>query len=97
AGAGSAEFRRAVQQRWLPALEAFRPQMIFISAGFDAHGADPLAQLCLAEDDYVWVTQQLMEIARQFARGRIVSSLEGGYDLTALGCSATAHIRTLAR
>ncbi len=97
AGAGSAEFQAAVSQQWLPALEAFEPQMIFISAGFDAHKADPLAQLRLTEDDYIWVTQQLMDVAQRFAGGRIVSTLEGGYDLSALGRSATAHIKTLAQ
>lgn len=96
AGAGSAEFRAVVEKQWLPAMEAFEPEMIFISAGFDAHRADPLAQLCLVEDDYIWVTQQLMDVAKRFAHGRVVSSLEGGYDLPALGRSATAHIRTLA-
>ena len=79
----------------LPALDAFRPELLLISAGFDAHRSDPLAQLMLDESDYVWVTEQLLEIARRHAGGRVVSTLEGGYDLPALGASAAAHVRTL--
>lgn len=89
-------FRQAVEKEFTPALESFKPQMIFVSAGFDAHVHDPLAQLALVENDYVWVTQFIKAIAHQYARGRIVSSLEGGYQLSALANSATAHIRTLA-
>lgn len=93
---GSKGFRQAVDEEFTPALANFKPQMIFVSAGFDAHERDPLAQLQLVEDDYIWVTQFIRNIARQYARGRVVSSLEGGYDLSALADSATAHIRTLA-
>jgi len=79
----------------LPALEEFRPEMVVISAGFDAHKADPLAQLQLDETDYTWVTEQLVAVAQMHARGRVVSTLEGGYDLRALGASAAAHVRVL--
>ncbi len=95
AGSGSAQFRAAVTDRWLPALDAFEPELIVISAGFDAHRDDPLAGLAFTEDDYAWVTQQLMAVARRYASGRVVSSLEGGYALSALGRSAAAHVREL--
>jgi acetoin utilization deacetylase AcuC-like enzyme len=89
-------FRQAVEEQFTPALASFKPQMIFVSAGFDAHAHDPLAQMALVEDDYVWVTQFIKDIAHKHALDRIVSSLEGGYELGALAISATAHIRTLA-
>ncbi|HEU4707706.1 MAG TPA: histone deacetylase family protein [Methylophilaceae bacterium] len=89
-------FRKAVESEFRPTLERFQPQMVFVSAGFDAHVDDPLAQLQLDEEDYVWVTEFIKEIAGRFAQGRIVSTLEGGYQLTALAASASAHIRTLA-
>jgi acetoin utilization deacetylase AcuC-like enzyme len=92
---GSGPFRLAMSGHILPALDAFRPELVLISAGFDAHRSDPLAQLMLEEADYVWVTEQLLEIALRHAQGRIVSTLEGGYDLTALGISAAAHLRAL--
>jgi acetoin utilization deacetylase AcuC-like enzyme len=95
AGAGSDEFRTAVVDRWLPALEAHRPQMIFISAGFDAHREDPLAGLKFTEADYAWVTQQLVGVAARHAQRRIVSTLEGGYALSALGRSVAEHVRVL--
>jgi acetoin utilization deacetylase AcuC-like enzyme len=95
AGAGSDEFRTAVVDRWLPALEAHRPQMIFISAGFDAHREDPLAGLKFTEADYTWVTQQLVGVAARHAQRRIVSTLEGGYALSALGRSVAEHVRVL--
>jgi acetoin utilization deacetylase AcuC-like enzyme len=79
----------------LPALDAFAPEMVLISAGFDAHRNDPLAQLMLEDSDYTWATEQLVEIARRNAGGRVVSTLEGGYDLAALGASAAAHVRVL--
>lgn len=88
-------FRAAVTHYWLPALEAFKPEIIFISAGFDAHREDILAKLNLVEADYIWVTRQIMAIAEKYAQNRIVSVLEGGYTLGALGRSVTAHIRTL--
>jgi acetoin utilization deacetylase AcuC-like enzyme len=90
------EFRAAVEAHWLPALEAFRPQMLFISAGFDAHREDDLAMLQLVEADYAWVTEKLMAAAAKHADGRIVSMLEGGYSLSALGRSAAVHIKGLA-
>ncbi len=96
AGADGAAFRHAVEHEFGPALSAFRPEMIFISAGFDAHRDDPLASLNLIRDDYIWVTRYIMAIARRYAQDRIVSTLEGGYDLISLADSATAHIRTLA-
>jgi acetoin utilization deacetylase AcuC-like enzyme len=95
AGEGSDAFRAAVVDRWLPALEAHRPQIVFISAGFDAHREDPLAGLKLTEADYAWVTQQLIAVAARHAHGRIVSTLEGGYALSALGRSAAEHVRAL--
>jgi acetoin utilization deacetylase AcuC-like enzyme len=88
--------RALVTEKWLPALHAHRPQMIFISAGFDAHREDDLGQMGLVEDDYAWLTRQVMEIARQYAQGRIVSCLEGGYNLSALARSVVAHLKVLA-
>jgi acetoin utilization deacetylase AcuC-like enzyme len=93
--AGSAEFRRAFDDIILPALEDFRPDIILISAGFDAHRRDPLAQLMLVEEDYAWVTERLLACAGRHCAGRVVSSLEGGYDLEALAASAAAHVRSL--
>lgn len=93
--AGAAPFRRAFAERILPALDAFRPEFVVISAGFDAHRSDPLAQLMLDEEDFAWATRELAEIARRRAGGRLVSTLEGGYDLAALGSSAAAHLRVL--
>ncbi len=90
-----AAVRAVVEGKWLPALEAFRPQMIFISAGFDAHREDDLGQMRLVEGDYVWITEQLMALADRHAQGRIVSCLEGGYNLSALGRSVSAHVKAL--
>jgi acetoin utilization deacetylase AcuC-like enzyme len=94
-GSAGPEFRRAVQEEWLPALEAFQPQFIFISAGFDAHWQDDMANLQLNEQDYGWVTQKMRQLANKYAAGRIVSMLEGGYALGALGRSVTQHLRAL--
>ncbi len=88
--------RQLVTEKWLPALHAHQPEMIFISAGFDAHREDDIGQMGLVEDDYAWLTQQIMVIARQYASGRIVSCLEGGYNLSALGRSVAAHLKVLA-
>lgn len=88
-------FRAAVETHWLPALEAFRPQMIFISAGFDAHREDDLGNLGLVEADYEWVTRKVMDVADRHAGGRVVSCLEGGYELQALARSAAAHVKVL--
>jgi len=95
AGDGGREFRDAFETTILPRLTAFGPELIVISAGFDAHMRDPLANLNLVEDDYAWVTGKIMEIADARAGGRIVSVLEGGYDLEGLGRSAAAHVATL--
>jgi acetoin utilization deacetylase AcuC-like enzyme len=88
--------REAIAQQWLPALEAFRPEMVFISAGFDAHREDDLGQMGLVEADYEWITQQLKGVAVRHSGGRIVSCLEGGYNLSALARSVAAHLRVLA-
>src|SRR5471030_2811714 len=88
--------RRLVTEHWLPALHAFQPQMIFISPGFDAHREDDIGGMCLVEADYVWMTEQMMAVAKQYAQGRIVSCLEGGYNLSALGRSVVAHVKALA-
>jgi acetoin utilization deacetylase AcuC-like enzyme len=95
AGTGGKEFRDAVTHRWLPALERFQPELLLISAGFDAHRDDDMAMLRLAEADYVWVTGELKRVAGKYAQGRIVSALEGGYELPALGRSALAHLKIL--
>ncbi|MBI4193823.1 MAG: histone deacetylase family protein [Betaproteobacteria bacterium] len=89
------EFRAAVVTHWMPALEEFRPEMLFVSAGFDAHREDDMAMLNLVEDDYAWVTERIKEVADRYARGRIVSTLEGGYALHALGRSVTAHLKVI--
>jgi len=95
AGAGSEAFREVVERSWLPALDRFAPELICFSAGFDAHGEDPLAGLWLSEADYAWVTRRVKAIAEDHAGGRMISTLEGGYDLSALGRSAVAHIDAL--
>lgn len=97
AGTDGKAFRQAVEHEFAPALARFKPQMVFVSAGFDAHVDDPLAQLALETEDYIWMTEFIMDVAARHAENRVVSSLEGGYDLAALAESATAHIRTLAR
>jgi len=94
-GAGSAEFRNAYQNGILPVLRHFSPELLIISAGFDAHANDPLAQLNVQTDDFAWVTRELMDVADECCEGRVVSLLEGGYDLDALRESAMAHVRTL--
>jgi acetoin utilization deacetylase AcuC-like enzyme len=96
AGSGGKDFRKAFQGEFLPALERFKPQMVFVSAGFDAHSNDPLAQLKLEKADYVWITEFIKDIADRHAEGRVVSVLEGGYRLPDLAESATAHVATLA-
>ncbi len=94
-GSKGEQFRNAVTEQWLPALEDFQPQMVFISAGFDAHWEDDMGGLALRENDYFWVTETLKDIARRHANGRIVSALEGGYSLHALGRSVMMHIKSL--
>jgi acetoin utilization deacetylase AcuC-like enzyme len=96
AGAGSREFREAVMDAWIPALDEFAPELVIFSAGFDAHVEDDLAMLRLVDADYGWVTRQVKAAAERHADGRIVSMLEGGYALSALGRSAVQHIRALA-
>ncbi len=96
-GDGGEAFRAAFESRILPRLRDFRPELIVISAGFDAHMDDPLANINLDADDFVWATQKIMDVADQFADGRIVSVLEGGYDLKALGSSVAAHVTALMR
>jgi acetoin utilization deacetylase AcuC-like enzyme len=94
-GSGSAEFRLTFAEVVMPALAQFDPDFIFISAGFDAHAADPLANLRLTEDDYGWATAELVRYAEKHCAGRVVSTLEGGYDLGALNASTRAHVRAL--
>ena len=96
AGTGSREFREAVLQAWIPAMEEFAPELVLFSAGFDAHAEDDMAMLRFTDADYAWVTQQVKDIADRHAEGRVVSMLEGGYDLSALGRSVVQHLRVLA-
>jgi len=96
AGAGSRQFREAVSEAWIPALDAFQPQLVIFSAGFDAHAEDDMAMLNLADADYGWATAQVKAVADRHASGRIVSVLEGGYALSALGRSVVQHLRVLA-
>jgi len=95
AATDSSTYREKVAARWFPALDSFRPQLILFSAGFDAHAADPLGQFLLDEEDFAWITGQIKTIADRHAHGRMVSVLEGGYNLSALGSSAVAHVRAL--
>lgn len=94
-GDGSAEFREAIDVAVLPRIDAFKPDLILISAGFDAHFRDPLAHINLVEDDYAWVTRKLMDLADRHCGGRVVSLLEGGYDLEGLSLSVAAHVSAL--
>ena len=96
AGTKGDVIRNIVTEQWLPALHAHKPQMLFISAGFDAHREDPLGGMDLVEDDYAWITHQIMNVAKEYAQGRIVSFLEGGYNLSALARSTVSHIKALA-
>ena len=96
AGSGSRELQRAVRDEWLPALHDFKPELVVFSAGFDAHDEDDMAMLRFTDADYRWVTEQVKSIADRYAKGRMVSMLEGGYALSALGRSAVQHIRVLA-
>jgi acetoin utilization deacetylase AcuC-like enzyme len=96
AGSGGRELRKAVTDAWLPALDEFRPELVVFSAGFDAHAEDDMAMLRFVDSDYAWVTQQVKAVAERHSKGRIVSMLEGGYALSALGRSAVQHLRVLA-
>ena len=91
-----AEVREIIENTWMPRLEEFKPEMIFISAGFDSHREDDMGQMGLVESDFAWITQRLMDVAKRHAKGRIVSCLEGGYTLSSLARSVEAHIRVLA-
>jgi acetoin utilization deacetylase AcuC-like enzyme len=97
AGCSGAEFRAAIMEQWLPALESFKPQFLFISAGFDAHIEDDMGGLALRDADYLWITDTLRDFAKQYCEGRIVSSLEGGYALQALKRCVIAHIKSLSQ
>jgi len=90
------EVRDIIERTWMPRLEAFQPEMIFISAGFDSHREDDMGQMGLVENDFAWITQRLMDVAKRHSKGRIVSCLEGGYTLSSLARSVEAHIRVLA-
>ena len=90
------DVREIVEMMWIPRLESFKPEMIFISAGFDAHRDDDMGQLGLNENDFAWITTRIKDIARRFSKGRIVSCLEGGYVMDALARSVEAHLRVLA-
>ena len=90
------DIRELIEMMWIPRLEDFKPEMIFISAGFDAHREDDMGQLGLVEQDYSWITLRLKDIAKRFSKGRIVSCLEGGYNPNALARSVEAHLRVLA-
>lgn len=96
-GTTSADFRQRISDHWFPAIDKFAPDFVLISAGFDAHLQDPFSELLLDETDYGWLTQEIVELADRHAGGRVVSSLEGGYNLNALARSALAHIRALMR
>jgi acetoin utilization deacetylase AcuC-like enzyme len=95
AGSGGTEFREAVSRDWLPALEEFKPEMVLVSAGFDGHREDDMAGLNLVEADYAWASERIIEVANRDAGGRVVSLLEGGYALSALGRSVAAHVKVL--
>jgi acetoin utilization deacetylase AcuC-like enzyme len=95
AGTRGDRFRAAFEEQILPALNSFKPELLFISAGFDAHDDDPLAQLCLQEEDFAWATGKISEVADEFAQGRVVSVLEGGYSLPALARSVEAHLQAM--
>ncbi|MDA8447500.1 histone deacetylase family protein [Paracidovorax valerianellae] len=90
------DIRELIEMLWIPRLEAFKPEMIFVSAGFDGHRDDDMGQLGLTEQDYTWITQRVKDVARRYAKGRIVSCLEGGYMMDALARSVEAHVRVLA-
>jgi acetoin utilization deacetylase AcuC-like enzyme len=95
-GSGGSEMRRAVEDAWLPALDEFRPDMVFVSAGFDAHAHDDISDLLFSDADFAWLSELVLSVADRHAGGRLVSTLEGGYDLDSLARCAAAHVKTLA-
>ncbi|WMS88453.1 histone deacetylase family protein [Pleionea litopenaei] len=95
AGAKGMEFREKIWEHWFPSLEAFQPELVLVSAGFDGHLEDEMAQWCLVEDDYFWVSQKIRDLAEKHCSGRVLSMLEGGYALSALGRSVVAHLKGL--
>ena len=95
-GSGGAEMRQAVQEHWIPALNEFRPELVLVSAGFDAHLQDEISDLHFSDADFQWMTQRCLDVAEEHAEGRLVSALEGGYDLDSLARCAAAHIKQLA-
>lgn len=95
AGSGGPLFRQKISERWLPALEAFKPEFVLVSAGFDGHVLDDMSGLALREADFEWVTERVLEVARRHAKGRLVSVLEGGYELGALGRSVVSHLKPM--
>jgi len=95
AGTGGAGFRQAVTEHWLPALNAFRPEFVLVSAGFDGHALDDMSDLRLDDSDFAWVTERLYEAARTHAGGRLLSMLEGGYEPGALARSVVSHLKAL--
>ena len=94
-GAGTKAFRDVMERVVLPQVDAFKPELLIISAGFDAHEADPLAGMNLTTEDFAWITEKLCDLADRHCNGRMVSSLEGGYDLVALGAAAAAHVSVM--
>src|SRR5262249_28484295 len=92
---GSHAFRAAIERDWIPAIEKHKPELVLVSAGFDAHREAPLAELDLVDDDYRWITELIVSLANDHAQGRVVSVLEGGYDLDALARSVAAHVEAL--
>lgn len=95
AGTKGPDYRKAVEENWLPALRQFKPEIIYISAGFDAHIDDEMGGFSLMDSDYIWVTDEICKIATEFSQGRVISMLEGGYDLVSLGRCATEHVRVM--
>lgn len=95
AGTGSRDFRAAIERDWISAIEQHKPELFLVSAGFDAHQEDPFAELSLLDEDYRWITDLIVDLSKQFAGGRVVSTLEGGYELNALARSARIHLESL--
>jgi acetoin utilization deacetylase AcuC-like enzyme len=94
-GTNSKTFRTLIERDWIPNIEKHKPDLIFVSAGFDAHEADPLAEICLQDDDFRWISRLLADLSNQYSKGRLISALEGGYELDALARSAKLHVETI--